>query len=189
MNNKSKLGIVLALAIVPVWLLAGEHSGEAAAAAEQYFSVAGRYTDFIPRIFNFLIFAGLTYYLVASPLKEFFVGRREGIANQLGEIERKLQEAKAARKQAEQALKESQVKAKEIASDSKKEVEHLKEKFAEMTERELRLLDKQNEEKHELEERRMVRETIDNVLNDSITADDIPLSADKVISIVAKKVA
>ena len=188
MNNKSKLGIVLALAVIPVWLLGAEHGAEAAA-AQQYFSVAGRYTDFIPRIFNFLIFAGLTYYLVASPLKAFFVGRREDIANQLGEIERKLQEAKVARKQAEQALKESQVKAKEIANDGKKEVKLLKEKFAKMTEQELSLLNKQNDEKHEFEERRMVRETIDNVLNDNITADDIPLSADKVISIVAKKVA
>ena len=188
MNTKSKLGIVLALAIIPVWLLGAEHGGEAAV-AQQYFSVAGRYTDFIPRIFNFLIFAGLTYYLVASPLKAFFVGRREDIANQLGEIERKLQEAKAARKQAEQALEASKVKAKEIASDSEKEVELLKTKFAEMTERELALLDKQSDEKHELEERRMVRETIDTVLNDNITAEDIPLSADKVINIVAKKVA
>jgi len=188
MNNKSKLGIVLALAVIPVWLLGAEHGGEAAV-AQQYFSVAGRYTDFIPRIFNFLIFAGLTYYLVASPLKAFFVGRREDIASQLGEIERKLQEAKAARKQAEQALEESEVKAKEIASDSKNEVELLQTKFAEMTERELALLDKQSDEKHELEERRMVRETIDTVLNDNITAEDIPLSADKVINIVAKKVA
>ncbi len=184
---KHKPWIILAIAIAPVWLFGAEHGAEAF--AQQYFSVAGRYTDFIPRIFNFLIFAGLAYYLVASPLKAFFVGRREGIAEQLNEIERKLQEAKEARKQAEQALEASKVKAKEIASDSEKETELLKTKFADMTERELALLEKQHEEKCELEERRMARETIDTVLNENITADDIPMTADKVIDIVAKKVA
>jgi len=186
--KNTKTWIVLALMILPVWLLGSEHAGEDAF-AQQYYAVAGRMTDFIPRIFNFLIFAGLTYYLVASPLKAFFVGRKEGIADQLNEIERKLQEAKEARKRSEQAVEESKSKAKEIASDSKKEIELLKSKFAEMTERELNLLDKQYEEKCELEERRMARETIDTVLNENITADDIPMSADKVIDIVAKKVA
>ncbi len=184
---KHKSWIILALVLAPAWLFGAEHGTEAF--AQQYFSVAGRYTDFIPRIFNFLVFAGLTYYLVASPLKAFFVGRREGIADQLSEIERKLQEAKEARKQAEQALEASKVKAKEIVSDSAKEVELLHEKFAEMTERELALLDKQYEEKCALEERRMARETIDTVLNENITADDIPMTADTVINIVAKKVA
>jgi F-type H+-transporting ATPase subunit b len=184
MNHKT--WIALALLIAPAWLFGSEHGG---AFAEQYFGVAGRYTDFLPRIFNFLIFAGLTYYLVASPLKAFFVGRREGIADQLNEIERKLQEAKEARKRSEQALEESKVKAKEIASDSKKEVDLFKTKFSDMTERELALLETQFEEKCELEERRMARETIDTVLNENITADDIPMSADKVIDIVAKKVA
>jgi len=183
---KHKTWIVLALLIAPVWVFGSEHAD---AFAQQYYAVAGRMSDFIPRIFNFTIFAGLTYYLVASPLKAFFVGRKEGIADQLNEIERKLQEAKEARKRSEQALEESKHKAKEIASDSKKEVELLKTKFAEMTEKELTLLDKQHEEKCELEERRMARETIDAVLNENITADDIPMRADKVIEIVAKKVA
>ena len=184
---KHQSWIILALVLVPVWLFGAEHGSEAL--AQQYFSVAGRYTDFVPRIFNFLIFAGLAYYLVASPIRAFFVGRREEIADQLNEIERKLQEAKEARKQAEQALEASKVKAKEIASDADKEIELLKTKFAEMTKRELELLEKQHEEKCELEERRMARETIDTVLNENITADDIPLTADNVIDIVAKKVA
>ena len=184
---KYKSWITLSLVLAPVWLFGAEHGTEAL--AQQYFAVAGRYTDFIPRIFNFLIFAGLAYYLVASPIKAFFVGRREGIAEQLNEIEQKLQEAKEARKQAEQALEASKVKAAEIAADSEKEIELLKRKFADMTERELALLDKQYEEKCELEERQMARETIDRVLHENITAEDIPMTADHVITIVAKKVA
>jgi F-type H+-transporting ATPase subunit b len=183
---KHKTWLMLVLLIAPAWLFGSEH---ASAFAEQYHAVAGRYTDFIPRMVNFTIFAALTYYLVASPLKAFFVERKEGIADQLNEIERKLQEAKETRKRAEQALIESKAKAKEIAVDSHKEIELLQTKFAEATERELTLLESQFEEKCEREERRMARETIDAILNENISADDIPMSADKVIEIVAKKVA
>jgi F-type H+-transporting ATPase subunit b len=178
--------LTLAALVVPALVFGSE---DLSAMAEQYHSVAGRYTDYGPRIFNFLIFAGLAYYLVASPLKAFFVGRREGIARQLNEIEKKLQEAKDARKSAEQAVEESRQKAEEIAKDSKKEVELLETKFDEMTQKELSLLEKQFAEKEELEERRMLRETIDSVLSDNIKADDIPVSADKVIDIVSRKVA
>jgi F-type H+-transporting ATPase subunit b len=178
--------LMMLLMVIPAWLFGSEHGH---AFAEQYHAVAGRYTDFIPRIVNFSIFAGLAYYLVASPLKAFFVGRKEGIADQLNEIERKVQEAKEARKRSEQALEESKAKAKEIAEDSEKEIALLKTKFADMTERELALLEAQFDEKCELEERRMARDTIDAVLNENITADDIPMNADKVIDIVAKKVA
>jgi F-type H+-transporting ATPase subunit b len=183
---RDKKWIILALLIAPVLVFGAEH---AEAAAAQYEAVAGRSTDFIPRIFNFLVFAGLAYYLVASPLKAFFVGRRDGIADQLNEIERKLQEAKAARKRAEQALEESKSKAREILSDSEKEMALLKEKYVKTIAKDLDIMEKQYEEKCELEERKMVRETIDHVLNEHLTSDDIPMGADQVINIVAKKVA
>jgi F-type H+-transporting ATPase subunit b len=180
-----KVWILVAL-VAPMLVLGSEHGG---ALAEQYFAVAGRYTDFVPRIFNFLIFAGLAYYLLASPIKNFFVGRRDGIADQLNEIEAKVQEAEAARKAAEERLEESKRKAVEIAEDTEKEIALLQERFAEMTQKELALLEKQFEEKCALEERRMARETIDAILQENITADDIPMSADQVIDVVAKKVA
>jgi len=184
MKHRSWIAVIVLVA--PALVFGAEH---AEAAAAQYEAVAGRATDFIPRIFNFLIFAGLTYYLVASPLKAFFVNRREGIADQLNEIERKLQEAKEARKRAEQALEESKSKAKTIVSDSEKEMALLQKKQAETITKELALLEKQYEEKCEMEERKVTRETLDTVLNENLTADDIPLSADQVVNIVAKKVA
>ncbi len=178
--------LVLAAVLLPALVLGSE---DLAAMAEQYHAVSGRYTDYIPRIFNFLIFSALAYYLVASPIKSFFKNRKEGIAKQLNEIEQKLQEAKEARKSAELALEQSKQKAAQIAKDTKKEIELLRSQFAKMTEKELELMEKQLAEKEELEERRMVRETIDAVLNENISADDIPMTADRVIDIVAKKVA
>jgi F-type H+-transporting ATPase subunit b len=178
--------IILAALIAPVWLFGSEN---AEALAQQYFAVAGRMSDFVPRIFNFTIFAGLAYYLVASPIKNFFVGRKEGIADELEAIERKVNEAKEARKASEQKVEESKAKAAEIREDSAREIELLKAKFAEMTDKELALLDKHDEEKREMEERRMARETIEALLAENITADDIPMGAEQVINVVAKKVA
>jgi len=177
--------LYVALLVLPALLLAsgGEHE------TSRYFAQTGRNSDFIPRIFNFLVFAGLIYYLVASPIKDFFKGRREGIAAQLNEIESKLQEAKDAQKSAEQALVESESQAKEIIEDSKKEAALLAERLENSRLKELELLEKLYEERLEHEERRMVKETIDAVLNENITADDIPLSEKQVVDIIAKKVA
>ncbi len=177
--------LYVALLILPALLLAsgGEHE------TSRYFAQTGRNSDFIPRIFNFLVFAGLIYYLVASPIKDFFKGRSEGIAAQLNEIESKLQEAKDAQKSAEQALVESESQAKEIIEDSKKEAALLAERLENSRLKELELLEKLYEERLEHEERRMVKETIDAVLNENITADDIPLSEKQVVDIIAKKVA
>jgi F-type H+-transporting ATPase subunit b len=177
--------LYIVLLMLPAVLMAsgGEHE------TSRYFAQTGRHSDFIPRIFNFLVFAGLIYYLVASPIKDFFRGRREGIAEQLNEIESKLQEAKEAQKNAEQALVESEAKAKEIIADSKKEAALLAERLAESRAKDLELLEKLYEERIEHDERRMVKETINAVLNENITSDDIPLSEKQVVEIIAKKVA
>ena len=177
--------LTIALLALPAVLMASGAEHE----TSRYFVQTGRHTDFIPRIFNFLVFAGLIYYLVASPIKDFFRGRKEGIAAQLNEIESKLQEAKDLQKAAEQAVVESELKAKEILEDSKKEAALLTQRMEESREKELALLEKLHEEKMEHEERRMVKETIASVLDENITGDDIPLSEKQVVGIIAKKVA
>ncbi|WP_457605661.1 F0F1 ATP synthase subunit B family protein [Nitratifractor sp.] len=176
--------LVAALA-VPALLAAGGHGEE----ASQYLRVAGRETDFVPRIFNFLIFAGLVYYLIAEPVRNFFKGRQEAIASKLEEIERRLQEAKEARRAAEQALAESEKKAEEILKDARKEIEVLTERYREMGAKERESLERIFRERMELEERKMKRETIVALLDENISSDDIPLSAGQVVDILEKKVA
>jgi len=177
--------LYISLLLLPVVLLAssGEHE------ASKYFAQTGRHSDFVPRIFNFLIFFGLIYYLTASPIRDFFKGRREGIAAQLNEIESKLQEAKDLQKSAEKALSESENKAKEIVADAKKEVQLLAQRIEEQGQKDLEVLEKLYEERMEHEERRMAKETIASVLNENISGDDIPLSGKQVVEIIAKKVA
>ncbi len=178
--------ILLSLLAVPALLLA---SGSVDGETTRYFAQTGRETDFIPRVFNFLIFAGLLYYLLSNPVKEFFKGRSEAIATQLNEIEEKLQAAKEEQKEAQARLAASEKKAEEIIADAKAEAVVLAEKIAQANKQELALLEKQLEEKMTLEERKSAREAIDEVLSENITVDDINLDEPKVIDIIAKKVA
>ena len=177
--------VLWSLFIVPAVLLASGGDAE----SSRYFAQTGRETDFLPRAFNFIIFAGLLYYLLANPIKNFFKGRTEGIAGQLNEIESKLQAAKDEKKEAESRLEESEQRAKEIIADAKAEAVILAEKIATANENELAVLDKQFEEKITLEERKSAREAIDEILSDNITNDDIQLDEAKVVEIISKKVA
>ena len=181
---KKRALIYGALILLPVFLFGNE-----GAEGSRYLAVAGRENDFVPRIFNFLIFAGLTYYLIAEPIKSFFVNRREAIASQLSEIENRLQKAKEDRKSAEQALQESKRKAEEILKDAQNEVELLKEQYAKMSEKEIEILVKQFEEKRELEERRVKKELISSLLDENISTDDIPVTGKKIVEIVSRKAA
>jgi F-type H+-transporting ATPase subunit b len=182
---KMKKIILLALVIVPAILLANEgHSEES-----RYLLQTGRETDFWPRVINFTIFASILYYLIANPIKEYFTGRSEGIANQLKEIEAKLQAAQDEQKAAQVRLEESTQKASEIVEDAKKEAEILVAKINSATESELTVMEKQLEEQISLEERKAVREAIDEVLSENISADDIAVDNSKVVEVISKKVA
>jgi F-type H+-transporting ATPase subunit b len=182
--NMKKI-VLLSLLMVPAILLASGGDAE----SSRYFAQTGRETDFLPRAFNFIIFAALLYYLLANPIKNFFKGRSEGIAAQLNEIENKLQAAKDEKKEAQNRLDESEKKAEEIIADAKAEAVILAEKIAVANLSDLALLDKQLEEKMSLEERKSAREAIDEILSENITSDDIMIDEAKVVEIISKKVA
>jgi len=170
--------------VLPAVLLA---SGDAE--STRYFAQTGRETDFFPRAFNFIIFASLLYYLLANPVKNFFNERKEGISSQLKEIEAKLQAAKDEKKEAQARLREAEEKAIQILEDAKKEADFLAQKILDSNTNELTNLEKQLEEKISLEERKSVREVINEILSDNITKDDINIDENKVIDIISKKVA
>jgi F-type H+-transporting ATPase subunit b len=180
-----KKSLFLVLLLLPAIVLASAgHSEES-----RYFAQTGREHDFWQRVFNFTIFAGLLYYLLANPIRNFFRGRREGIATQLEEIETKLQTAKREKKEAQKRLEEAEKRAKRIVEDAKKEATLLTEKISEANLQEIEVMQKQFDEKISLDERKSAREVIDDILSSSISSDDISLDESKVVEIVAKKVA
>jgi len=177
--------ILLALVMVPAILLATEgHSEES-----KYLLQTGRESDFWPRVINFTIFASILYYLIDTPIREYFSGRSEGISNQLKEIESKLQAAQDEQKNAQVRFEESKQKALEIVEDAKKEAEVLTSKIISATENELEIMEKQLQEKISLEEKKAIRETIDEVLYENISTNDIAISESKIVDIISKKVA
>jgi len=171
---------LIATVLVPSLVLAGH--GE-------HHDVTMFNSDFFYRVLNFTVFAGLIYYLAANPIKAFFVGRSEGIAGQLEEIEAKLQASKNERLAAEENLAKAEEKAKEIISDAANEAKLLASKIAEKNEATLKILEKQALEKQALEVKKATRATIDSVLNEGITSDDITVDEAKVVSLISKKVA
>lgn len=178
--------ILLSLLVVPAALLA---SGHADGEVSRYFIQTGRESDFWPRIVNFSIWAILLYYLISNPVKAYFKGRSEGIETQLNEIEVKLQSAKEEKKEAQDRLDESSEKAAQIIEDAKNEATLMAEKIAQSNKKELALMEKQLEEKMIMEERKSARETIDSVLSDNLSNDDIMVDSKKIVEIISKKVA
>lgn len=176
---------ILSLFMIPAILLASSGEGE----ASRYFAQTGRESDFIPRIVNFTIFAGVLYYLLANPIKNFFKGRSDKIEAQLADIQKRLQDAKNAQKEAQSHLENSENRAEEIIADAKAEAIYLSEKIALDNQNELAMLDKQYEEKISLMKRKSIRAVINEVLSENITNNDIILDEKKVVDIISRKVA
>ncbi len=141
------------------------------------------------KVLNFTIFAGIVYYLVANPIKAFFIGRSEDISNQLAEIEEKLKASKNERVLAEANVVKSEKRAEEIILDAGKEAKLLSANIAEKNENSLALLERQVEEKQEVEVKKATKATIDAVLNGGFDNSDINVDETKVVSLISKKVA
>jgi len=146
-------------------------------------------SDFFYRVLNFGIFAMLIYYLIANPIKDFFKGRSANIANQLKEIEAKLQESKEKEKLAEDYLARSQKKAKEIVADGHAEAQILVDNIMKKSSEILISMEKHLEEKMEIEKKKMVKDTVKKLLENGIDNSDIAIDSSKVVSLVSKRVA
>jgi len=146
-------------------------------------------SDFFYRVLNFSVFAGIIYYLVANPIKEFFVGRSEGIANQLEEIEAKLQASEDERLSAEENVLKAEAKAEQIVSDAGSDAKTLADNIAEKNDVALTLLEKQALDKQALSAKKATQSTIDTLLNDGFDNADIAVDEAKVVSLISSKVA
>ncbi len=183
MNRYAKVFMLLT---IPALLLAGGGENEL---AQKYFELTGRHTDFVPRLFNFILLVVLLVYLLKEPLKKFLQDRTESIAKQLAEIEAKRQAAKDEKAKALESLEAAKLKANEILDDAKKELSLIKENIKKHAEAEVEALEKVFNDKCEIEQRKVVRETTINILDKNIDTSDIPLDASKIVNIVTKEVA
>ncbi|HIO71293.1 MAG TPA: hypothetical protein EYG60_05110 [Campylobacterales bacterium] len=161
------------LLLLSVPLLASEHSGE---------------TDIVARTFNFVIFVAILYYLVAEPIKKFLSDRKNGIEEQFNRNRIELEKSKAERDRAEENLKFAKRKAGMIVADARKEAQLIKEKLEESLKHDIEVLEQQNRDKMEIEESKMVKAVVDEVIRDIVSKSDIGLDADTLTKTLIKKV-
>ena len=159
--------------------------------ASLFASSAGEHgaTDIVPRTINFLIFAGILWYLLAKPIKAFFGGRSEEIAGRLKSVQNKLRESKEMKESAETRVEEAKLFAAELAATMEKEKEILKKQIEVQCANEINVIEKQMKDKETLAERQMVRSVVETVLSDVATQSAATLDKEKIADIIVKKVA
>ena len=169
---------IIMMAIMTALALATDH----AAAAEVE-------TDIVERTVNFFIFAGIVYYLIAEPVKAFFTGRTQGIADELEKVQDRLKESKTAKESANTKIDEAKKLAEEIMISCKKENVIINDKMASQLVFDLNNLEKQQDDLMGLEKRQMVRNLVEEVLSDALTQDASVLDKSVFADIILKKVA
>ena len=146
-------------------------------------------TDIIQRTVNFLLFAGLVWYLVAEPIKEYFSSRTQGISDELKKVQDKLNETISLKKEALSKISEAEKFADELAVSSKKENKIINDNMMTQCDVELEVLTKQNASLIEFEERKMVRNVVENIVNEVLNASDNSFDKKAMANVILKKVA
>ena len=101
----------------------GEHSAGEGEHSEGY--DPSQWWNFFLRILNFIVYVGILYFLLRKPVKNYFRGRREGIARQVEYLETQArnyeEQAKVMRKQLDELAGERAEAMKRYEADGAKE--------------------------------------------------------------------
>lgn len=146
-------------------------------------------TDIMWRTINFIVFAGIVWYFVAEPAKNYFTGRSQSIADELSKVQEKLNESKAAKENALQKVQDAEKLAKEILESAKKENKVLNDTIMNQCNSELEIVSKQNVAIMELEKRKMVREVVEKTLDEILASDGESFDKKAMAEVILKKVA
>ena len=146
-------------------------------------------TDIVQRTVNFLLFAGLIWYLVGEPVKNYFASRSQGIADELKKVQEKLDESIALKKEALAKISEAEKFAEELAVSSKKENKILNDSIMQQCEVELETLVKQHASKKEFEQRNMVRDVVETIVAETLDQSSEIFDREAMANVILKKVA
>ncbi len=146
-------------------------------------------TDIVQRTVNFLLFAGLVWYLVAEPAKNFFASRSQSIADELKSVQVKLNESVLLKKEALAKISEAEKFAEELAISSKKENKIINDNIMAQCEVELENLVKQDASVKDFEQRKMVRKVVEDVLAKTLSQSSNSFDQEAMANVILKKVA
>ena len=155
------------------------------------FAAEGAETDYdiVQRTVNFVIFAGILWYLLADKVKAYFAGRTLEIQGELDKVQDTLKASQAKVDDANAKLEEAKKLSVEIVEAAKADVDSVKEKVTAAVEAEIANLTKGFDAKVEVETRKAKKEIVAEVLEELLKSDNIALSQDELANIVLKKVA
>lgn len=146
-------------------------------------------TDIVQRTVNFLLFAGLIWYLVAEPVKNYFASRSSGIADELNKVQEKLKESVELKKEALAKISEAEKFAEELAVASKKENKILNDNIMAQCDSDLEVIAKQHESKKDFETRNMVAEVVEEVISETLNQSSEVFDRKAMANVILKKVA
>jgi F-type H+-transporting ATPase subunit b len=145
--------------------------------------------DIVQRTVNFVIFAGILWYLLADKIKAFFANRTLEIQSELDKVQDTLKASQAKVDEAAAKLEEAKKLAAETVELAKSEVTSLKQKVANAVDHEIAQLNRNFDDKIEVETRKVQRQIVEEILEELLKSDNISLSQDELANIVLKKVA
>jgi len=146
-------------------------------------------TDIVQRTVNFVLFAGLIWYLIAEPVKSYFAGRSQAIADELQKVQDKLNESITLKKEALSKISDAEKFAEELMISSKKENKILNDNIMTQCNVELEILVKQQESLVNFEQRRMVRSVVEETLSEVLEQSSEGFDKEAMANVILKKVA
>ena len=146
-------------------------------------------TDIVQRTVNFLLFAGLIWYLVAEPAKNFFVSRSQAIADEMQKVQDKLKESIALKKEALTRISDAEKFADDLVVSSKKENKVINDNIMAQCEVDLEILSKQQNTLMDFEQRKMVRSVVEDTLSEVLSQSNEDFDKEAMANVILKKVA
>ncbi len=145
--------------------------------------------DIVQRTVNFIIFAGILWYLLADKIKAIFANRTASIQAELDKVEETLKASEEKVEEAVKKLEEAKALATEIVEGAKVDIDSVKQKVADAVEAEIANLDRNFNERIRVETSKAKRQIVSEVLEELLSSENISLSQEELASIVLKKVA
>ena len=146
-------------------------------------------TDIVQRTVNFLLFAGLVWYLVGEPIKNYFAGRSQAIADEFKKAQDRLDEAVTLKKEALAKITSAEKFAEDLVVSSKKENKIINDNIMNQCEVDLETVTKQSVATREYAQRTMVRTVVEDVLKETLTQSSGDFDKEAMANVILKKVA
>ena len=146
-------------------------------------------TDIVQRTVNFIIFAGILWYLLADKIKAFFAERSLSIQAELDKVQDTLKASQDKVSDAQKKLAEAKKIATEIVEGAKADVDSVKQKVATAVDSDIANLNKNLDEMMKVEISKAKKEVVTQVLEELLSSENIKLTQDELANIVLKKVA